>query len=141
MAHFAKLDSNNIVIFVTVGRDEDNEVDISARTGHTYKSTSYNTRGGVHYGQDGQPDNGVALRANYAGLGYIYDATNDVFYAPRPTDRNNIVCESWTISAPTWIWTPPTPMPTDNNKYGWDETTQSWVVYTTQNETPIQSAT
>ena len=25
MAHFAKLDKNNIVIFVTVGRDEDNE--------------------------------------------------------------------------------------------------------------------
>jgi len=28
--------------------------------------TSYNTHGNVHYGQDGEPDGGVALRANYA---------------------------------------------------------------------------
>jgi hypothetical protein len=43
MAHFAKLDSNNIVTFVTVGRDEDNELELSARTGDVYKKTSFNT--------------------------------------------------------------------------------------------------
>jgi hypothetical protein len=38
--------------------------------------TSYNTRGGVHYGADGQPsaDQSKAFRKNYAGLGYMYDA-------------------------------------------------------------------
>jgi len=82
--------------------------------------TSYNTRGGVHYGADGQPDGGEALRANYAGIGYTYDKTNDVFHAPQPYP-------SWTISAPTWIWTAPTPYPTDGKIYTWDEDTKAWV--------------
>jgi len=134
MAHFALLDSNNIVTFVTVGRDEDNEVDISTRTGQTYKKTSYNTRGGIHYGQDGQPDNGVAFRANYAGLGYTYDPTNDVFYAPKPY-------ASWTIGAPTWVWQAPVPYPTNGKTYTWDETNQTWNVVLVEGQTNIQSAT
>ena len=113
MAHFAKLDEHNIVTFVTVGNDADkgDEQALSDRTGDTYRQTSYNTRGGVHYGQDGQPDGGVAYRANYAGIGYTYDPVNDVFYAPQPYP-------SWTISAPTWIWQPPTPHPNDGKNYG-----------------------
>ena len=82
--------------------------------------TSYNTRGGIHYGQDGQPDGGVALRGNYAGIGYTYDSVNDVFYAPQPYP-------SWIISAPTWEWQAPVPYPTDGNNYIWDETTQTWI--------------
>ena len=72
MAHFAKLDRFNRVIFVTVGRDEDREEELTERTGDVYKQTSYNTRGGVHYGSDGQPsaDQTKAFRKNYAGLGY-----------------------------------------------------------------------
>jgi len=122
MAHFAKLDKNNIVTFVTVGSNADrgDEQALSERTGDTYKQTSYNTKGGVHYGQNGQPDGGVPLRANYAGIGYIYDPINDVFYAPQPYP-------SWTISAPAWIWQAPTPMPTDGQAYIWDESTLSWV--------------
>ena len=134
MAHFALVDSNNIVTFVTVGRDEDNEVDISTRTGQTYKKTSYNTRGGIHYGQDGQPDNGVAFRANYAGLGYTYDSTNDVFYAPKPY-------ASWTIGAPTWVWQAPVPYPTNGKTYTWNETNQTWNVVVVEGQTNIQSAT
>ena len=62
MAHFAKLDQNNVVIFVTVGRDEDNgkEDQLTARTGDVYKQTSYNTRGGVHYDPvTGQPSDKI----------------------------------------------------------------------------------
>lgn len=123
MAHFAKLDKNNIVTFVTVGSNADrgDEQALSKRTGDTYKQTSYNTRGGVHYGQDGQPDGGVAFRANYAGIGYTYDPINDVFYAPQPYP-------SWTISEPAWIWQAPIPMPQDGNVYVWDEDTLSWVL-------------
>jgi len=78
MSHFAKLDENNVVIFVTVGRQEDDgrEAELTARTGDTYKQTSYNTRGGVHYDPEtGEPseDQSKALRKNYAGLGYQYD--------------------------------------------------------------------
>ena len=86
--------------------------------------TSYNTHGGVHYGQDGQPDGGIALRANYAGIGYIYDSVNDVFYPPQPYP-------SWTISAPNWTWESPSPRPTTQivppQTCVWDETTLSWV--------------
>ena len=82
--------------------------------------TSYNTRGNVHYGQNGQPDGGVALRANYAGIGYTYDAINDVFYAPQPYP-------SWIISAPTWEWQAPVPYPATGGPYYWDEATLSWV--------------
>lgn len=83
--------------------------------------TSYNTRGGIHYGPDGQPDGGVALRANYAGIGFIYDSINDVFYAPQPY-------ESWTISASTWEWQSPVPYPTDGNGYAWNEPTLNWIL-------------
>lgn len=65
MSHFAKLDENNVVIFVTVGRDEDNgkEAELSAKTGDVYKQTSYNTRGGIHV------NGGTPFRKNYAGYG------------------------------------------------------------------------
>ena len=128
MAHFAKIDSNNIVTFVTVGRDEDNgkETDISSRTGDTYKQTSYNTRGNIHYGQDGNADGGVALRGNYAGIGYTYDTDNDVFYAPQPY-------ASWTLDTDTWQWVCPLTYPDDDKMYYWDEdiyqadNTKGWV--------------
>ena len=131
MAHFAQIDSNNIVTQVIVVADADtadahgNHMEsigiafCQRLIGGNWKQTSYNTQGGVH------ANGGTPLRGNYAGIGYTYDPTNDVFYAPQPYP-------SWTISAPTWIWTPPTPMPTetlpDNESYSWDETTKSWVV-------------
>lgn len=123
MAHFAKLDSNNVVIFVTVGRDEDNgkEAELTARTGDVYKQTSYNTRGGVHY-TDGTPsaDQSKAFRKNYAGLGYTYDAGRDAFVPPKPFN-------SWVLNETTCLWDAPVPMPTDGKRYTWDEATTSWV--------------
>ena len=124
MAHFAKLDANNVVIFVTVGRDEDNgrEDELFARTGDVYKQTSYNTRGGVHYQADGTPsaDQSKAFRKNYAGLGYTYDAGRDAFIPPKPFD-------SWVLNETTCLWDAPVPYPTDGKRYTWDETTTSWV--------------
>jgi hypothetical protein len=80
MSHFAKLDANNIVTFVTVGRQEDDgrEAELAARTGDVYKQTSYNTSGGVHR------LGGTPLRKNYAGIGYTYDAGRDAFIPPKP---------------------------------------------------------
>ena len=124
MAHFAKLDSNNVVIFVTVGRDEDNgkEAELTARTGDVYKQTSYNTRGGVHYQADGTPsaDQSKAFRKNYAGLGYTYDEQRDAFIPPKPFP-------SWVLNEGTCLWDAPVPMPTDGKRYTWDEATTSWV--------------
>ena len=124
MAHFAKLDQNNVVIFVTVGRDEDNgkEAELTARTGDVYKQTSYNTRGGVHYGQDGEPsaEQSKAFRKNYAGLGYTYDAGRDAFIPPKPY-------ASWVLNETTCLWDAPVPYPADGKRYTWDEATTSWV--------------
>jgi len=122
MAHYAKVLStdNSTKFYVQEVIVADAEF-ISALPG-LYKQTSYNTRGNVHYGSDGQPDGGVALRANYAGIGHIYDIVNDVFYAPQPFP-------SWTLNESTWTWEAPVSYPTDGNQYTWDETTQSWVVF------------
>jgi hypothetical protein len=116
MAHFAKLNENNIVVEVhcvnnnelLIDGVESEEQGIAFLTtwsnGYTnWKQTSYNG----------------SFRANYAGVGYTYDPTHDVFYAPRPY-------LSWTMAAPTWIWQPPTPMPIDEYLYNWDEATLSW---------------
>jgi hypothetical protein len=68
----------------------------------------------------------VALRANYAGIGYTLDTTVvqdgvvGVFYAPQPYP-------SWVLNTQTYEWDAPVPMPTTGGPYQWDETTQSWV--------------
>lgn len=129
MAHFAKLDANNVVIFVTVGRDEDREEELCARTGDVYRQTSYNTRGGGHYKADGTPseDQSKAFRKNYAGLGYTFDAGRNAFIPPKPFN-------SWVLNEATCLWNSPVPMPSDAGtgeppkRYTWDEATTSWVV-------------
>ena len=116
MAHYAKVE-NGLVKQVIVA---DQEFIDSAVLGHGWVQTSYNTKGGIHYGQDGKPDGGVALRGNFAGIGYTYDATNDVFYAPQPF-------LSWSLNQSSWTWEAPTPMPTVGKRYKWEEATTSWV--------------
>jgi hypothetical protein len=122
MSHFAKLDANNVVTFVTVGRQEDDglEAELSERTGDVYKQTSYNTRGGVHY-TDGEPsdDQTKALRFNYAGIGFTYDADRDAFIPPTPYP-------SWVLDEETCLWVAPVPMPEDG-AYTWDESAGEWV--------------
>jgi hypothetical protein len=115
MAHFAKLDSNNTVVFVTAGRDEDNgkEDELSLRTGDTYKQTSYNTHGGKHL------LGGTPFRKNYAGVGFTYDSARDAFIAPQPF-------LSWGLNEETCLWDAPVAMPTDGRLYTWNESTISW---------------
>jgi len=75
MAHYAYLDDNNIVVAVTVGKDEtelidglDTETYYAHGTDYTVKRTSYN--GNIRY--------------NFAGIGYRYDEIEDAFIAPKP---------------------------------------------------------
>lgn len=111
MAHYAKV-NNNIVEQVIVAEPEFFETFVDSSPGE-WIQTSYNTRGGVH------TLGGTALRGNYAGVGYVYDRTNDVFYAPKPYP-------SWTLNETTWLWNAPIAYPTDGDKYNWNESTQSW---------------
>lgn len=119
MSHFAKVYQGVVQQVIVAEADFFNTfVDNSPGA---WIQTSYNTRGNVHYGPDGQPDGGVALRGNYAGIGYTYDAVNDVFYPPRPFN-------SWYISAGTnWTWTPPVAYPDDGKKYIWNEAVTNWI--------------
>ena len=128
MGYFAKcVDGKVVQVIVAEPEFFDTFVDTSPGA---WLQTSYNTRGNVHYGQDGQPDGGVALRANYAGIGYTLDTTVvqdgvvGVFYAPQPYP-------SWILNTQTYYWEAPVPMPTTGGPYYWDEATQSWVDVTT----------
>lgn len=112
MSHFAEI-KNGIVEQVIVA-----EQDFIDTLEGQWIQTSYNTYGNQH------KLGGTPLRGNFAGIGYTYDETNDVFYAPQPYP-------SWTLNQSTWLWEAPTPMPTDSKIYKWDESTVSWVEVTT----------
>lgn len=110
MAHYAFLDENNVVVEVIVGKDETELLDglepeawYENFRGLTCKRTSYNGN----------------IRKHYAGVGYIYDAASDAFYAPQPYP-------SWKLDRRSFTWKAPVAMPTDGKLYEWNETGQAW---------------
>ncbi len=109
MSHFAKVE-NGVVTQVIVA--EQDVID-SGLFGTGWVQTSYNTHGGQH--PEGRP-----LRKNYAGVGFVYDATRDAFIPPKPF-------ASWVLNENTCLWDAPTPCPDDGKEYKWDEDTTSWV--------------
>jgi hypothetical protein len=130
MAHYAFIGVDNIVDDVIVGFGENETVDgvsdweayYGAFRGQVCLRTSYNTHGGIHY-TDGEPseDQSKALRYNYAGLGFTYDADRDAFIPPQPYP-------SWVLDEATCLWEAPSPYPEDG-EYFWDEPTASWIEY------------
>ena len=118
MAHFAKVE-NGIVTQVIVAEPEFFDTFVDSSPGQ-WIQTSYNTRGGIHYSPEtNQPDGGVALRKNYAGIGYTYDAARDAFIPPQPYP-------SWNLNEDTCLWEAPIAYPDDGNMYIWNEDTQQW---------------
>jgi hypothetical protein len=114
MAHYAFLDSNNVVTEVITGVDEtelieglDTETWYGNFRGQVCKRTSYNGN----------------IRKNYAAIGYTYDATRDAFIAPKPFN-------SWTLDEDTCQWQAPTPYPTDGKLYAWFEPNKQWIEVT-----------
>ena len=122
MSHFAEVDANNLVIRVLV-IDQENINGGKWGNPSSWVQTSYNTRGGKHYDQEGVEDSGVALRYNYAGIGYTYDADKDAFIAPKPYP-------SWTLVEATCQWEAPVAYPDDDKIYTWDEDATAWVEVT-----------
>jgi hypothetical protein len=116
MAHFAQLNSENIVTQVIVVADQDTQnadgveqEEVGANfcaslLGGTWKQTSYNSR----------------IRKNYAGIGFKYDAELDAFIPPQPF-------ASWTLNTETAQWQAPVPTPDDGKIYDWDEESTSWI--------------
>lgn len=108
MAHWAKIDENNIVERVLVTSNDDPAGDegyswLVQNLGGTWIQTSYNGN----------------IRARFAGIGYSYDPDRDVFIAPSPFP-------SWVLNEETTEWEAPIPQPTDFDGY-WDEDSQAWV--------------
>ena len=117
--HFAEIDENNIVKRVIVA--EQDFIDSGAvGDSSNWIQTSYNTRGGVHYAPNSdEPDGGIALRKNYAGIGCTYDKDKDAFYQPQPYP-------SWLLNEDSCQWESPIPYPDDDKRYNWNEENQSW---------------
>lgn len=106
MAHFAEIDSQNIVqrVIVVPDSQEANGAAWCANLlGGTWVQTSYNGR----------------IRKNYAGVGFTYDATRDAFIPPKPYP-------SWVLNETTCRWGAPVPMP-PGGPWVWDESTESWI--------------
>ena len=109
MGHFAKVE-NGVVTNVIVA-DQDFIDSGAVGDPATWVRTSYNTRGGVHYDpntNEPSTDQSKALRKNYAGIGYLYDAQRDAFIPPCPY-------ATWVIDETTCWWTAPQPRPEDDN--------------------------
>ena len=121
MAHFAKLNNDNIVIDVQSVHN-DTATDEAAGitflnnlygTSDTWKQTSYNTKGNVH------KLGGTPLRKNYAGIGFTYDEDKDAFIPPKDYP-------SWTLNETTCLWDAPVAMPDDGKYYIWNEDNTNW---------------
>jgi len=107
MAHYAFI-TDGIVTDVIVGIDETELIEgLNPETwygkfrGQLCKRTSYNSK----------------IRGTYAGIGFAYNESEDIFIAPQPF--------------PSWIregsfWNAPIPKPEDGAFYYWNEETLSW---------------
>ena len=122
MAHFAKV-VEGTVTQVIVAEPEFFNTFVDTSPGE-WIQTSYNTRGGVHYQtntNEPSEDQTKALRKNYAGIGYTYDAQRDAFIPPKPFN-------SWILDETSCLWEAPVAYPTDGERYIWNEETTSWDV-------------
>ena len=117
MAHFAKLDNNNIVVSVLV---VNNDVLLKAdNTESELKGKKFlnNLLGQSKWVQTSYNNN---FRKQFAGIGYKYDPENDVFIRPQPFN-------SWTLDS-NFDWQPPVDYPEDYSpfNYDWNEENETW---------------
>ena len=101
MAHFAEIDSNNVVTRVLVFNDTYTDSDCSSLLGGDWVQTSYNNN----------------IRKNYAGINYTYDLSLDAFISPKPYS-------SWLLDTETCRWESPIEKP--EGDYSWNEENLSW---------------
>lgn len=111
MAHFAKINENNIVEQVIVA---DSQEWCEKTFGGFWLKTSYNTYAGEHK-LGGEP-----LRKNFAGVGFTYDKDRDAFIPTQPFP-------SWVLNEKTCLWYCPVPYPEDGNYYVWEEESKDWI--------------
>jgi hypothetical protein len=110
MAYYAFLDAEKMVTEVIVGRGEDETVD--GVTDWELYYGEFRGQACVRTSYTGD------FRFNYAGIGFLYDATRDAFIPPTPYP-------SWVLDEATCTWVAPTPKP--DGDYVWDEQAGDWV--------------
>lgn len=110
MAHFARIDENNIVQEVLVVPDEQqhrgNEfLSIDLGLGGRWIQTSYNSN----------------IRKMFAGVNYSYNEELDIFLPPKPYD-------SWVLNETKGEWESPLPRPetSEDEVAIWEEENQEW---------------
>lgn len=112
MSHFAKINGGIVTQVIVAEQDFIDTMD------GQWVQTSYNTHRGIHYAPNSNdPDRGIALRKNYAEIGFTYDANRNAFIPPK-------LFNSWILDEPTCTWEAPIPKP--EGYYKWNEETQSW---------------
>ena len=118
MAHFAKLNENNIVLEVHCVHN--NELLDENGNESEVKGIEFLTKWSGGYAMWKQTSYNGNIRKNYAGIGYTYRSDIDAFVPPQPYP-------SWTLDADA-NWQPPVAMPTDGQMYSWNEANQSWEI-------------
>jgi hypothetical protein len=114
MAHYAFLDSNNLVTEVITGIDETELIE--GKDPEQWYSEFRNQKC-VRTSYSG------SIRKNYAGVAFFYDEALDAFIPPKPFD-------SWVLDEDTARWEAPTPYPGDGLIYQWDELLLDWTPVT-----------
>lgn len=99
MAHYAHIDPDTGIVDNVIVAEQNFINSGAAGPASEWIQTSYNTYGGIHYGQDGKPDGGVPLRKNFAGIGDTYDRVRDAFIPPKPDDGFEYV-----LNEETCLW-------------------------------------
>jgi hypothetical protein len=142
MAHFAKLNEDNIVVKVIVVNNDvivEDGIEIEQKgvdflrqiynePNANWKKSSYNTSGGQYFTVDSQGlkilgDQSKAFRKNSASIGATYDSVRDAFIPKKPYN-------AWVLNEQTCLWEPPIPFPSNNNTnavYVWDDNTNNWI--------------
>jgi len=116
MAHFAKIDSNNIVEIVHVVNNEVIKKEDGTEDEAKGKEFLNSLFGSATWVQTSYNNN---FRKNYASIGYTYDSVRDAFIPPKPYN-------SWVLNEDSCQWEPPVEFPNVNNRYNWNEETQQW---------------
>lgn len=117
MAHFAQLDSDNLVVNIIVVSN--NELQDENGTEQESKGIEFcNT---LIQGTWVQTSYNASIRKNFAGIGYYYDDSRDAFIPPKPF-------ASWVLNENTCLWEAPVEKPDNTNIYIWDESTLSWIL-------------
>jgi hypothetical protein len=107
MDYYAFLNENNVVTEVIPGRDQGSE------------NVDWEQWYGEFRGQICKRSTTDGFRKNYAGIGFSYDPNCDAFIPPQPF-------ASWVLNEETCQWGAPLAMPTDGQRYTWNESSTSW---------------